>query len=33
MGVGYNYDKNDSKLVPVLNFTLGNWKKVTLNDC
>lgn len=23
MGVGYNFDKNDSELVPVLNFTLG----------
>ncbi|TDE27564.1 hypothetical protein E0I61_14720 [Flavobacterium ranwuense] len=23
MGVGYNFEKNDSGLVPVLNFTLG----------
>lgn len=23
LGIGYNFDKNDSELVPVLNFTLG----------
>lgn len=23
LGVGYNFDKNDNELVPVLNFTLG----------